>query len=136
MQPAPPRPPPPTRQAFALLDELTPGSPAAEAGLHVGDRVVSFGAVSLRAFATPQLAMAALPGLLREHCGQRVDVVVVRGEGRERRVVTLALTPRQWNGPGLLGCHVVPVDVPQVDARFAPEVATAVLEHSAASRTV
>lgn len=120
----------PRRPSFALVDIVSEHSPAASAGLQVNDRVVAFGAVSLGAFPCPQTAMAALPGLLREHENQSVDVIVERGEGDGLTVLTLSLTPRRWSGSGLLGCHVVPVEVTQVDDRYQPEVATAVMNHS------
>lgn len=127
-------PPAPIRPAFALVDLVSENSPAAAAGLLVNDRIVSFGAVSLRSFATPQLAMAALPGLLREHENQSVDVIVQRAEGGSRQEMTLGLTPRQWSGPGLLGCHVLPLAVSQVDAIYQPEVITAVMNHAGQNR--
>lgn len=118
------------RPAFALVDIVSEHSPAASAGLQVNDRVVAFGAVSLGAFPSPQTTMAALPGLLREHENQQVDVVVERGEGDSLTVLTLSFTPRRWSGQGLLGCHVVPLEINQVDDRYQPEVATAVMNHS------
>lgn len=120
---APPHTPPQVPHVpFALVDIVTPSSPAETAGLLVGDRILSFGAVSLRAFATPNLAMGALPGLLRDHENRTVDVAVERSDGPALTAHTLNLTPRRWSGQGLLGCHVVPLTVNQVDSRYAPQV--------------
>jgi 26S proteasome regulatory subunit N4 len=126
---------PPNRVAFAVVDEVSSGSPAADAGLAVRDEVLAFGAVSLHAVASVADAMRALPGLLQSHRGQTVDVVVSRGVAGagvvEREMVTLKLTPAEWAGNGLMGCHVVPVDAKQEDSRYAPQVATAVATRTA-----
>lgn len=124
----------PRRSAFALVDVVTENSPAATAGVEVNDKIISFGAISLRAFPTPQHAMQALPGLLREHENRAVDVVIDRGEDDAVQSLTLSLSPRKWSGAGLLGCHVIPLQVSQVDARYAPEVATAVMSHARPDR--
>lgn len=113
------------RQPFAIVDIVSPSSPSAIAGLFVNDRIVSFGAVSLRTTSTPSDAISLLPSVLHEHENRILDVIVHRGQGPDVRALTLALTPRRWSGQGLLGCHIVPIDVNQVDPRYTPEVATA-----------
>lgn len=118
------------RPAFALVDIVSENSPAAAAGLLVNDKIVSFGAISLRSFSTPQLAMQALPGLLRAHENQVLDVIVERGENPSPENITLNLTPRRWSGAGLLGCHVMPLQVNQVDSTYAPDVASAFMHHT------
>lgn len=115
-----------TRQPFAVVDIVTPASPAASAGLLVDDRIIAFGAVSLRSSPTPQLAMAALPGLMRAHENHSLDLIVQRGSGADLTLVTLSLTPQKWEGQGLLGCHVMPLQMNPVDSRYAPQVATEV----------
>jgi 26S proteasome regulatory subunit N4 len=118
-----------TRPAFAAVDEVSAGSPASAAGLAVGDRVVAFGAISLRTMPNAEAAMGALPGCLQEHEGRSVTIAVSRAvvapgvEPGERELVELQLTPERWGGPGLLGCHVVVVPVEE-DSRYTPQVAT------------
>lgn len=132
------------RPSFAAVDEVTPDSPAATAGLIVGDAIISFGAVSLRSFTTPQAAMGALPGLLREHEGREIDVSISRAidasqgpaaaaaaAAGEREQFELKLTPQRWSGNGLLGCHVVALPPPEES--FVPEVATMVAERIASN---
>lgn len=116
----------PPRPAFAKVDEVSPDSPAADAGLQLNDEIIAFGDVSLRIYPSPRETMTALPALLRNHVGRQVEVVV----RRMREIVNLQLTPRQWSGNGLLGCHIVPLQVGQVDERYAPDVATAVIERT------
>lgn len=117
------------RVAFALVDSVAPESPSAAAGLQVNDRIVAFGAISLRSFSTPADAMSALPGLLSSHENIPVDVIVHR-EGSATGTLTLRLTPKRWTGRGLLGCHVIPTEVSQVDTTYAPDVATMAASHS------
>lgn len=120
-------PPPPPRPPFAIVDEVTVGSPAEKAGLLVGDAIVAFGAISLRSMATNESAMSALPGCLREHENRAVDLAVNRGES----FVELKLTPSRWDGQGLLGCHVVVAPAAaQVDSHYSPQVAVAAASRS------
>lgn len=125
--------PPPRRVPFALVDLVTPESPAASAGLLVDDKIVAFGGVSLRSFATPRLALGALPELLQGHENMELEVIIERSEAESVQIMTMKLTPRRWQGQGLLGCHVVPMSVSQTDSRYQPEVATAALARSMSS---
>jgi 26S proteasome non-ATPase regulatory subunit 9 len=94
---------------IALVDLVLDGSPAASAGLQVGDRVLRFGSVSRPVGGAPGEGGAAkLEEIAREtsrHVNQRVVVEVLREAGR----VELALEPRQWPGRGVLGCHLMPL---------------------------
>ncbi|KAF9318519.1 26S proteasome non-ATPase regulatory subunit 9 [Podila horticola] len=89
---------------FAKVNAVAPDSPAREAGLLQGDRIVAFGAVTA---STPN----TLPSL-SEHVQSRENkpilVKVVRGDASEMQSVILV--PRQgWGGRGMLGCHIVPM---------------------------
>lgn len=86
---------------FAVVDELTPGSPAAEAGLQLGDQLCRFGGVTRQ---TPG-ALAAMAAALQASEGRAVETVVLR----HGAPLVLALTPRRWDGRGLLGCHLRPL---------------------------
>ena len=98
---------------FAVIDEVSPLSPASDAGLLVDDAVLRFGTVD---HTTPEgfRAVATLVPAAAERRG--AIEVVVRRKGRELggvvEVVTtevLELRPRGWEGRGLLGCHVRPI---------------------------
>lgn len=91
-------PPPPP---FAVIDELTPGSPAATAGLQLGDQLCSFAGVSKAVPSTLQAVAAALAA----NEGRPVEAVVLR----QGAPLALQLTPQQWGGRGLLGCHLRPL---------------------------
>jgi 26S proteasome non-ATPase regulatory subunit 9 len=123
---------------FAVVDAITPGSPAAAAGLAVGDRIVSFGdlratglegaevsgsaaAAALAAAAGPSVVFPRLQdigALVQRSEGVAVAVTVLRmggggEEGEGGSLIQLTLTPCRWSGPGLLGCHIMPCDSPR-----------------------
>ncbi|KAL5706793.1 hypothetical protein ACHQM5_024915 [Ranunculus cassubicifolius] len=81
--------------AFAVVDEIADGSPSAEDGLQLGDQIVKFGCLE----SCQDLQRLAAEAQANQ--GREVALIV-----RRQGVVTnLALTPRPWNGRGLLGCH-------------------------------
>ena len=88
-------------QPFAVVDELSAGSPAADAGLQLWDQLCSFAGVTQRTPSTLQAVAAAL----QAHEGQAVEALVLR----QGALLSLQLTPRQWGGRGLLGCHLRPL---------------------------
>ncbi|KAL0646866.1 hypothetical protein Bca4012_045157 [Brassica carinata] len=81
---------------FAMVDEITESSPAAEDGLQLGDQVVKFGNVEGGDNLLPRLAAEA-----QANQGQAVSVGVIRQGAK----LDLSVTPRVWQGRGLLGCH-------------------------------
>lgn len=79
---------------FAMVDEITESSPAAEDGLQLGDQVVKFGNVEGGENLMQRLAAEA-----QSNQGQSVSVQVMRQGAK----VSLSVTPRIWQGRGLLG---------------------------------
>ncbi|XP_027173273.1 26S proteasome non-ATPase regulatory subunit 9-like isoform X1 [Coffea eugenioides] len=82
---------------FAVVDEITEGSPAAEDGVQLGDQLVKFGCVEFGENLLQRLAAEA-----QTNQGRAIPVVVLRQGAR----VSLAVTPRPWQGRGLLGWHI------------------------------
>lgn len=115
------------RPPFCVVDNVAPQSPASEAGIQVNDRVVVFGAISLRSSHSVGNAMRSLGATVREHEGRPLDLIVHRGMGSNMQCIKLTITPRRWSGNGLLGCHVVPAR-PEDYEMYKPDVATAVME--------
>ncbi|KAL3642997.1 hypothetical protein CASFOL_013812 [Castilleja foliolosa] len=81
---------------FAMVDEIAEASPAAEDGLQLGDQIVKFGDVERGENLLQRLA--AEP---RQKQGQAIPLLVMR----QGALINLKVTPREWSGPGLLGCH-------------------------------
>lgn len=93
---------------FAKVNTVTAGSPASEAGLRVGDRILRFGDVDWRNHEKLSRVAATVQGSE----GRVIVVEVVRpsevGGGQES--VSVRVTPRQnWGGRGMLGCLLLPV---------------------------
>ncbi|KGN61045.1 26S proteasome non-ATPase regulatory subunit 9 [Cucumis sativus] len=81
---------------FALVDEIADASPAADDGLQLGDQVLKFGNVEGGDDLLRRLASEA-----QNNQGRAIPVVVMR----HGTPVNLTVTPRSWQGRGLLGCH-------------------------------
>ncbi|KAK2367955.1 putative 26S proteasome regulatory subunit p27 [Trifolium repens] len=81
---------------FAVVDEITDASPAVEDGLQLGDQILKFGNVEAGDNLQQRLASEAQSSM-----GQTVPVVIMR----QGNVINLTVTPRTWQGRGLLGCH-------------------------------
>lgn len=81
---------------FAVIDEITEASPAAEDGLQLGDQVVKFGNVQSGENLLRQLAAEA-----QSNQGCAVSMTVIR----QGAMTNVQVTPRVWQGRGLLGCN-------------------------------
>ncbi|KAE8731696.1 26S proteasome regulatory subunit, putative isoform 2 [Hibiscus syriacus] len=81
---------------FAIVDEIADASPAAEDGLQLGDQIVKFGNVKAGDNLLQQLASEA-----QVNQGLPLPVTVMR----QGALFNLSVTPRTWQGRGLLGCH-------------------------------
>ncbi|XP_019182319.1 PREDICTED: 26S proteasome non-ATPase regulatory subunit 9 [Ipomoea nil] len=81
---------------FALVDEITEASPAAEDGVQLGDQVVKFGDME-----SSDNLLQRLAGEAQRNQGRAISMVVIR----QGTLVNLSVTPRAWEGRGLLGCH-------------------------------
>ncbi|KAJ6585007.1 proteasome 26S subunit [Mycena capillaripes] len=94
----------PNGKPFAKVEGVSPGSPAAEAGLQRNDLVVKFGSLTQHSFSSSSLA--PLVAEVREN--RSIPLKVLRSD----QIVFLSLTPKTWGGRGLLGCHIVPYSPP------------------------
>ena len=87
------------KQPFVLVDHILIDSPSEEAGMREGDQILEFGQVDKASF-TGNLAQ--LVEYARTHENAKIEVSLIR-EGEH---VLLGLTPKEWSGNGLLGCHM------------------------------
>ncbi|KAK7304809.1 hypothetical protein VNO77_42698 [Canavalia gladiata] len=81
---------------FAMVDEIADASPAVEDGLQLGDQILKFGNVEAGDNLLQRLSSEA-----QSNRGRAVPVVIMR----QGTVINLTVTPRTWQGRGLLGCH-------------------------------
>lgn len=79
---------------FAMVDEISEESPAAEDGLQLGDQIVKFGNVEYGDNLLPKLASEA-----QMNQNRPVSMTVMR----QGTSINLTVTPRTWRGRGLLG---------------------------------
>ena len=91
-----PPPAPPSNAPWCSITEVRMSSPAAEAGLRLGDLVVAFG---------DAISLDQVKPFVLGHVGRPFAVWVERGGGR----VKLDMTARTWAGEGLLGCRLLPL---------------------------
>lgn len=90
---------------FAMVDEVSEGSPAESAGVRVGDQVCAFGEVVGVASGSGSQLLPRVAQVLAGSEGTAVRMLVLRAG----TPVILSLTPRRWEGRGLLGCHLRPL---------------------------
>ncbi|WVZ18214.1 hypothetical protein V8G54_005536 [Vigna mungo] len=84
---------------FAMVDEIADSSPAVEDGLQLGDQILKFGDVEAGDNLLQRLSSEA-----QSNMGRAVPVVIVR----QGIVINLTVTPRSWQGRGLLGYACCP----------------------------
>ncbi|KAF7768572.1 hypothetical protein Agabi119p4_7815 [Agaricus bisporus var. burnettii] len=89
---------------FARVDGISPGSPAAEAGMQREDLILKFGNLVKSSFEPPS-SLTPLATLVSQNEDKHI-IIRIRRSGEQKY---LTLTPRQgWGGRGMLGCHIVP----------------------------
>jgi len=93
---------------FALIDEVSPNSPAHEAGILVGDLLLRFGTIT----GENHREFRAIAELVPQAAGEKrsIPIAVLRKENSSDTTVVkvVSLKPRAWAGRGLLGCHIKP----------------------------
>ncbi|KAL7531145.1 hypothetical protein ACHAXR_003869 [Thalassiosira sp. AJA248-18] len=97
---------------FAIIDEISPDSPASLAGLKENDVLLRFGSVNNRNHRNFLAIAELLPIAASEN--KSISVAVRRkstelgGLVEVIKTEKLELKPRPWGGRGLLGCHIRP----------------------------
>ena len=87
-------------EPFYIIDSIFDHSPSHSAGLRSGDLIIKFGSMTA-ANQSPQL----MQDIVRQSVNKEIAVIIKRNpEG----YCTLKLVPQQWDGKGLLGCHLKP----------------------------
>jgi 26S proteasome non-ATPase regulatory subunit 9 len=91
-------------EPIAIVNSVCPDSPACESGMKQGDLIIHFGPINANTISS--LGDISTETKLRE--GQPFSILVARDPTNSNELVKLSLTPKKWNGPGLLGCHLLP----------------------------
>ncbi|XP_046854106.1 26S proteasome non-ATPase regulatory subunit 9-like isoform X2 [Xenia sp. Carnegie-2017] len=89
------------QMAFLQVNELSPLSPAENAGLRVGDEIIRFGSLNIENFDN----MQSVANVVQHSMGQSIPIIIRRGE----HIHHLNLIPNIWHGRGLLGCNIAPI---------------------------
>ena len=97
---------------FAIIDEVSPDSPASEAGLLVNDLIIRFGNVNSRNHCDFRAIAELVPKVAGESGVIKVAVrrktLELGGAVELIKTEVVELRPRPWAGRGMLGCHIVP----------------------------
>ncbi|KAJ2477889.1 putative 26S proteasome regulatory subunit [Coemansia sp. RSA 2131] len=98
--------PTPKRRAFARVSIVTPHSPASEAGLVAGDKIIQYGSVS----ASSSDCFQALSAETINNINTPLCVAIERVVNGKPETLELSLLLRRgWGGEGVLGCHILPI---------------------------
>lgn len=94
-----------SQEPFAVVSEVTEGSPAEEAGLKEGDAIVSFDNILRKGVSSNPLQ--TLARICNEKVNKKIPVMVLRKNSNNVLDVSyLNLIPHTWNGRGILGCKL------------------------------
>ncbi|KAL7511439.1 hypothetical protein ACHAXN_011086 [Cyclotella atomus] len=95
---------------FAIIDQVSPSSPASTAGIQLNDLLLQFDNIDH----TNHENFSGIAKLVQEKEGRSINVKVRRCKvvewGEVSEVLELELMPRKWSGRGLLGCHISKYD--------------------------
>jgi regulator of sigma E protease len=85
-----------------VVGSVVPGSPAAEAGLQAGDRIMTIDGHPAATFSDVQIAAAMV------RPGAALSIVVERGPAADAKSQTIAVTPKQDATAGMMAIGVTP----------------------------
>lgn len=86
------------QKPFAIISEVRQGSPAEEAGLLDGDFLIRFGTATTLLDVTKNIAE-----------GKAIELLIYRVNEYDRGLSSLSITPKHYEGEGLIGCHLIPI---------------------------
>lgn len=88
---------------FAVVNSVAQISPAFHADMREGDQVLMFGSIDKAAGGLGKISSQVVED-------KEISMVVKRklADGAEK-TLELNLKPSKWAGPGLLGCHLLPL---------------------------
>lgn len=117
----------PSCRPFARVDAIAVGSPADTAGLKEEDLIVQFGNLKIskeeEGNARHHHLLKAIAELVPQMAAEQHSIPIQISRRRRKQHSSantndkeeweshaIQLTPRPWNGRGLIGCHIMPTD--------------------------
>ncbi|KAK2587613.1 hypothetical protein KPH14_003740 [Odynerus spinipes] len=94
---------PVSSEPFLRVNLVSPSSPAEVAGIQVDDLIIEFGSINYGNFKS----LKDIATLVEHSRYKPLDIKLKRGSN----ILALTLIPRPWDGKGLLGCNVIPLEV-------------------------
>lgn len=89
---------------FARVEEIIDQSPASQAGLNPGDKIIVF---DNNIHVGNHNRLTAVVNRVKDNIDQPLTVHITRGD---TNISAITLTPtKNWNGNGLLGCKIIPL---------------------------
>lgn len=99
---------------FAKITQVDSNSPSAEAGLETNDEIIQFGPFT---HLNTQKSLAEIGDHVRKSENKIILVKVQRNgnsteqmETNGKKKIIVKLVPKKWQGHGLLGCKIVPIE--------------------------
>jgi regulator of sigma E protease len=89
---------------FPVIRDFSPGSPAEQAGLQPGDRVLAAGGQE-------KVSRERLVEMIKANEGKPLTLLIQRGDAEQ----TVVVTPRKMDGLVMIGSHIDPFEVRTVD---------------------
>ncbi|ORX45984.1 26S proteasome non-ATPase regulatory subunit 9 [Piromyces finnis] len=89
------------QRPFAIVNTVADNSPASKAGLLEKDKIINFGTIN----ESNHENLKALAKTVMDNKNKPINITVQR---EENVIANLTLTPKEWSGRGLLGCHILP----------------------------
>jgi 26S proteasome non-ATPase regulatory subunit 9 len=93
-------------KAFASVAFVNIGSPAFDAGVRKDDLVVEFGTQNDENFK----CLTDIGALVENSQNRNVRLKIIRAG----QLLTMNLVPKLWSGRGLLGCKLIPLNLPPI----------------------
>ena len=91
------------KEPFAKIVSLEKGSPADEAGLKVGDEIITFNRILFKNVSHDTLM--TLSEISKNKIDEEIPISLVRKNSQNTlEVIHIYIVPHTWNGRGILGC--------------------------------
>ncbi|KAI5785929.1 26S proteasome non-ATPase-like protein regulatory subunit 9 [Geopyxis carbonaria] len=91
---------------FAKIKTVSPNSPAELSGMQVGDYIKQFGTIN----ALNHQNLSKLAEIVSSNKDKPISVLLSRKQSGIEIEKLISLIPKTgWGGPGLLGCHIIPL---------------------------